>query len=92
MKNYTGAICYNEKPFDAFLSMFKSLKSSKIHYHENTQIRFPMRDIIQRGRPVGIKYNEETETVIEAKIRIPLDETTNIDYMVRSVGGELYVV
>lgn len=92
MKNYTGAICYNEKPFDAFLSMFKSLKSSKIHYHENTQIRFSMWDIIQRGRPVGIKYNEETGTVVEAKIRIPLDETTNIDYMVRSAGGELYVV
>ena len=92
MKNYTGAICYNEKPFHALLSMFKSLKSSKINYHENTQIRFPMKDIIQKGHPVGIKYNEETGTVIEAKIRIPLDETNNIDYMVRSVGGELYVV
>lgn len=92
MKNYTGAICYNEKPFNALLSMFKGLKSSKIHYHENTLIRFSMKDIIQKGHPVGIKYNEDTETVVEAKIRIPLDETTNIDYMVRSAGGELYVV
>ena len=91
MKNYTGAICYNEKPFDSLISMFKGLKTSKIEYNNNVVIRFPLKDIIQRGKPVGMKYDENSNRVIEAKIRIPIDEKTNIDYIVGVENGILNV-
>lgn len=90
MKNYSGAICYNEKPFNALLSMFKNLNTSDIEYN-NISFRLPMKDIIQNGKPIGMKYDEISDRIIEAKIRIPMDEKTSIDYVVGVEGKRLCV-
>lgn len=91
MKNYTGVICYSPKPFNALLSMVKGLRTSKVQYADNVAIRLPMADIIQKGTITSMKYNEETDVVQEAKVKVPFGDD-KVAYKLRFENGKMFVV